>query len=87
MVTSSPKRILITESQERRAVYGELVELVLTNVAGSTSVGKGNENPEYIKAMRQIRRSNAAGTHQDKRSRRKRTRKAGKDASIRDQEG
>jgi hypothetical protein len=31
-------------------------------------------NPEYIQAMREIRRSNAAGTHQDTRDRRARTR-------------
>ena len=31
-------------------------------------------NPEYIQAMREIRRSNAAGTHQDGRARRARTR-------------
>lgn len=47
---------------------------------------KGHENPEYIKAMRGLRLSNAAGTHNDKRDRRKRTRKAKADAAIKEQE-
>jgi len=37
---------------------------------------KGNENKPYIEAMREIRRSNKAGTHQDKRNKRCRTRSA-----------
>jgi len=37
---------------------------------------KGNENKPYIEAMRQIRRSNASGTHADKREKRCRTRSA-----------
>jgi hypothetical protein len=35
---------------------------------------KGNENKPYIEAMREIRRSNKAGTHQDGRAKRVRTR-------------
>ncbi len=35
---------------------------------------KGNENKPYIEAMREIRKSNKAGTHQDKRDKRCRTR-------------
>jgi hypothetical protein len=35
---------------------------------------RGNENKPYIKAMREIRKSNKAGTHQDKRDKRCRTR-------------
>lgn len=44
----------------------------------------GTENPEYIKAMRELRRSNAATTHADKRDRRKRTRKLKKEKAIND---
>jgi len=35
---------------------------------------KGIENPEYHKAMMELRRSNASGTHADKRERRARSR-------------
>jgi len=35
---------------------------------------RGNENKQYIEAMREIRKSNKAGTHQDKRDKRCRTR-------------
>lgn len=41
-------------------------------------------NPEYIKAMRDLRKSNAAGVHADKRTKRKRTRAAKRRAAIRD---
>jgi hypothetical protein len=37
---------------------------------------KSNENKPYIEAMREIRRSNKAGTHQDRRDKRCRTRSA-----------
>jgi hypothetical protein len=37
---------------------------------------KNNANPEMAKAMREKRSSNAAGTHQDKRIKRARTRNA-----------
>ena len=47
---------------------------------------KGNENKPYIEAMREIRRSNKAGTHADKRTKRARTRKANLDKAIRDGE-
>lgn len=43
---------------------------------------KGSENKGYIEGMRKIRRSNAAGTHADKRFRRKRTRKEMNDAEV-----
>ena len=46
---------------------------------------KGNENKPYIEAMREIRRSNKAGTHADKRNKRARTRKASKDKAIREE--
>lgn len=46
---------------------------------------KGNENKPYIEAMREIRRSNKAGTHADRRNRRARTRKAMKDKAIREE--
>jgi len=47
---------------------------------------KGTENTEYAKAMQELRRSNAAGTHRDKRERRKRTRKEKREAAIKDTE-
>lgn len=43
---------------------------------------KGVANPEYHKAMMELRRSNAAGTHLDRRTRRQRTRTAAKRAAI-----
>ncbi len=45
---------------------------------------KGNENKAYIEAMREIRRSNKAGTHADKREKRARTRQAKEDQAIKD---
>jgi len=45
---------------------------------------KGTENPEYIAAMRNIRRSNAAGTHEDRRTRRNRSRAERKRNAIKD---
>jgi hypothetical protein len=47
---------------------------------------KGNENKPYIEAMREIRRSNKAGTHADKRTKRARTRKTKLDKAIKDGE-
>lgn len=41
-------------------------------------------NPEYIAAMREIRRSNKAGTHLDGRDRRARTRQAAVARAIRE---
>lgn len=41
-------------------------------------------NPAYAEGMRQIRRSNAAGTHEDKRTRRRRTRSSAQAAAIKD---
>jgi hypothetical protein len=46
---------------------------------------KGNENKAYIEAMREIRRSNKAGTHADKREKRSRTRKEKLDKAIREE--
>lgn len=43
---------------------------------------RGTENKEYIEAMRQIRRSGAAGSH-DSRPRGQRTRQGAKRAAIR----
>lgn len=43
------------------------------------------ENKKYIEAMRLLRQSNAAGTHKDRRERRKRTRDAKKRKAINDQ--
>jgi hypothetical protein len=45
-----------------------------------------NENKPYIEAMRDIRRSNKAGTHADKREKRARTRKAKLDKAIKEGE-
>lgn len=47
---------------------------------------KGNENKPYIEAMREIRRSNKAGTHADKRAKRARTRQSSKYKAIKDGE-
>ncbi len=41
-------------------------------------------NPERAKAMHDLARSNASGTHEDRRFRRKRTRRAAKKAAIED---
>lgn len=43
---------------------------------------KGVANPEYHKAMVELRRSNAAGKHLDRRTKRERTRAASKTAAI-----
>lgn len=43
---------------------------------------KGVANPEYHKAMVELRRSNAAGEHLDRRTKRERTRAASKTAAI-----
>ena len=50
------------------------------------SKSKGNENKPYIEAMREIRRSNKAGTHADRRTKRARTRKANLDKALREEE-
>jgi hypothetical protein len=42
-------------------------------------------NPLYARAMAEIRRSGASGTHNDKRSKRQRTRQAQLDKAIKDQ--
>jgi hypothetical protein len=47
---------------------------------------KGIENKPYIEAMRELRKSNASGTHADKREKRARTRKAKLDKAIKDGE-
>ena len=39
-------------------------------------------NPAYAEGMREIRRSNKAGIHLDKRTRRKRTRQSANDNAI-----
>lgn len=43
-------------------------------------------NPAYAEGMRQLRRSNAAGSHADTRDRRARTRGAALDRALRDQD-
>jgi hypothetical protein len=45
---------------------------------------QGTENKAYIEGMRQIRRSNAAGTH-DNRPNRQRTRSAARNKAIHEQ--
>jgi hypothetical protein len=47
---------------------------------------KGNENKPYIEAMREIRKSNKAGTHADKRTKRARTRKASQEKALREEQ-
>jgi hypothetical protein len=46
---------------------------------------KGIENPEYAKAMAELRRSGASGTHADKREKRARTRGAQLRRAVREQ--
>ena len=41
-------------------------------------------NPAYIEGMRELRRSNASGTHADKRDKRARTRSASLRRDLRD---
>jgi hypothetical protein len=43
-------------------------------------------NPAYAEGMRQIRSSGAAGTHEDRRTRRARTRAASVERDLRDQD-
>ncbi|WP_159600862.1 hypothetical protein [Agromyces humi] len=43
-----------------------------------------HSNPEYAQAMRELRRSSAAGSHADKRSKRARTRSAAKSRAVSD---
>jgi len=45
---------------------------------------KGTANPAYAAGMREIRRSGAAGTHGDRRTKRLRTRANVKRAALRD---
>jgi hypothetical protein len=45
---------------------------------------KGIENPRYAREMHELRSSNAAGTHLDKRTRRIRTRQASTRKAIAD---
>lgn len=51
-------------------------------MANKTAKFKGIENKPYIEGMREIRRSNAAGTH-DNRPNRQRTRSTAKRQAIR----
>lgn len=51
-------------------------------MANKTEKYKGIENKAYIEGMREIRRSNAAGTH-DNRPNRQRTRSTAKRQAIR----
>lgn len=48
-------------------------------------VYRANANPAYAEGMRMLRRSNAAGTHEDRRTRRNRDRAAQNRNAIRDQ--
>lgn len=42
-------------------------------------------NPEYARAMAELRRSNASGTHEDKRTKRRRARSDNKRKAIEEQ--
>jgi len=46
---------------------------------------RNNANPEYAEGMRQLRRSNAAGHHEDRRTRRNRSRNAQRTNAIKEQ--
>lgn len=52
---------------------------------GKNNRHRGTANPEYARAMRDLRRSGASGTHADKRDRRARTRNASVRRDLRDQ--
>jgi hypothetical protein len=52
---------------------------------GKNNRPRGVANPEYARAMRDLRRSGASGTHADKRDRRARTRDASVRRDLRDQ--
>ncbi|WP_200918452.1 hypothetical protein [Leifsonia sp. Leaf264] len=45
----------------------------------------GIANPKYAREIAELRRSGAAGTHADKRSKRSRTRGAAKNKAVNDQ--
>jgi hypothetical protein len=45
-----------------------------------------HSNPEYAKAMAELRRSGAAGIHQDKRDKRSRTRNAKLKKALREED-
>jgi hypothetical protein len=45
---------------------------------------KGIENPKYAREIAELRRSNAAGTHEDKRTKRTRTRSSSEAKAIKD---
>ena len=45
---------------------------------------RATANPEYAKAIRELRRSNASGIHADRRTRRARTRQAKLAKALRD---
>lgn len=45
---------------------------------------KGIENPKYAREIAELRRSNAAGEHEDKRTKRARTRDAAERKAIED---
>lgn len=47
---------------------------------------RGIANPEYARAMAELRRSGAAGTHADKREKRAKTREARLRRALEDQE-
>lgn len=47
---------------------------------------RGVENTDYARAMAELRRSNASGTHADRRDRRARTRDAQLKRDLRDQQ-
>ena len=47
---------------------------------------KATANPAYAEGMREIRKSNASGTHLDKRTRRQRTRQSATYRAIIDQQ-
>lgn len=45
---------------------------------------KNHSNPRYAREMAELRRSNAAGKHADRRARRRRTRSSARAAAIRE---
>lgn len=72
-------------SQPRRA-NGQFASSGKGKKAPSAAPYRPSANPAYIEGMRMLRQSNAAGTHEDKRTRRVRTRGDALRAQLRDQD-
>jgi hypothetical protein len=70
----------------RRASNGRFLPELNGKKAPTAAKFKPTANPAYAEGMAEIRRSNAAGTHEDKRTRRARTRAASLRRDLKDQD-